>query len=110
VLDRVATGPEVMLETCVSIDVLQGKIPQSAADMLVARIANPSAICLTELTCQFERQDLEHPETSNFLTELRGVIEEDILPRHLTAPSMRVLGEAGWLRSRCAVPPRIKPF
>jgi hypothetical protein len=95
--DEVDAGPELMLDTCVYIDVLQGKIPQSVADLLVARIANHSAVCLAELTYLFGRLDPQHPETANTLKEVRGVIEEDI-PRHrLTAPSTRVLGEAGML-------------
>jgi predicted nucleic acid-binding protein len=95
--DQIEAGPELMLDTCVYIDVLQGRIPRSVEDLLVARIANHSAICLAELTYLFGRLDPQHPETSKTLQELRGVIEEDI-PRHrLTAPSAHVLGEAGML-------------
>jgi hypothetical protein len=94
---QVEAGPELMLDTCVYIDVLQGKVPQNVADLLVARIANHSAICLAELTDLFGRLDPKHPETSNTLKEVRGVIEEDVPPHRLTAPSTRVFGEAGML-------------
>jgi predicted nucleic acid-binding protein len=95
--DEVDAGPELMLDTCVYIDVLQGKIPPSVEGLLVARIANHSAICLAELTYLFGRLEPNHPETSNTLKELRGVIEDDI-PRHrLSTPSERVFGEAGML-------------
>jgi hypothetical protein len=95
--DEVDAGPELMLDACVYIDVLQGKIPPNVEDLLVARIANHSAICLAELTYLFGRLDPKHPETANTLKELRGVIEEDIPHHRLTAPSVRVLGEAGML-------------
>jgi hypothetical protein len=95
--DQVEAGLELMLDTCVYIDVLQGKIPQNVADLLVARIANHSAICLAELTYLFGRLDPKHPETSNTLKEVRGVIDGDIPPHRLTAPSTRVFGEAGML-------------
>jgi hypothetical protein len=63
----------------------------------VARIANHSAICLAEFTYLFGRLDPKHPETSNALKEVRGVLEEDIPPHRLTAPSARMFGEAGML-------------
>jgi hypothetical protein len=94
--NQVEAGPELMLNTCVYIDVLQGKVPQRGAELLVARIANHSAICLAEHTYLFGRLDPKHPETSNTLKEVRGVLE-DKPPHRLTAPSTRVFGEAGLL-------------
>ena len=86
-----------MLDTCVYIDVTQGRVPQAVEDLLVVRISNHSSICLAELTYLFGRLDSKHPETFNTLKELRGVIDDDIPPHRLSAPSLRVLGEAGML-------------
>jgi predicted nucleic acid-binding protein len=97
VSDQVEAGPELMLDTCVYIDVLQGKAPPVVEDLLVVRISNHSSICLAELTHLFGRLDPQHPDTSETLKELRGVIEQDVPPHRLTAPSTRVLGEAGML-------------
>ena len=95
--DQVEAGPELMLDTCVYIDVLQGKVPPAVEDLLVVRISNHSSICLAELTHLFGRLDPTAPRNPNTLKELRGVIKEDIPPHRLTAPSTRVLGEAGML-------------
>lgn len=86
-----------MVDTCVYIDVLQGKIPRVVEDLLIARISNHSAICLAELTHLVGRLDPDHPGTAAIVRELRGVIEHDIPGHRLTAPSTRVLGEAGML-------------
>jgi hypothetical protein len=95
--EQIEAGPELMLDTCVYIDVIQGKVPRSVDDLLGARISNHSSICLAELTHLFGRLDPQHPETPNTLKELRGVIKDDIPAHRLTAPSTRVLGEAGML-------------
>jgi len=95
--ERIEAGPELMLDTSVYIDVLQGKVPPAVEDLLVVRISNHSSICLAELTHLFGRLDPQHPETSNTLRELRGVIEDDIPHHRLTTPSTRVFGEAGML-------------
>lgn len=96
-IDPIIAGPELMLDTCVYIDILQGTAPQVIEDMLNVRIANHSSICLAELTHLFGRLDPEHPKTSSTLRELRGVIEQDIPVHRLTEPSTRALGEAGIL-------------
>jgi hypothetical protein len=95
--DQIEAGPELMLDSCVYIDVVQGTVPSAVDDLLITRICNHSSICLAELTHLFGRLDPEHPKTPNTLKELRGVIEEDIPEHRLTSPSIRVLGEAGML-------------
>lgn len=95
--DQVEAGPELMLDTCVYIDIVQGRVPQNVEDLLIARISNHSAICLAELTHLFGRLDPHHPQTPVTLRQLRGVIDDDIPPHRLTAPSTSVLGDAGVL-------------
>jgi hypothetical protein len=46
----VAAGAELLLDTCVYIDVLQGRTPASVDELLQARIINHSTICLGEMT------------------------------------------------------------
>lgn len=96
-LDEAEAGPELMLDTCVYIDILQGRAPQIVADLLALRITNHSSICLSELTYLFGRLDPKHPNTASALVELRGVIENDIPAHRITMPSTRVHGEAGML-------------
>jgi hypothetical protein len=96
-VDEVRAGPELMLDTCVYIDVIQGRIPQAAAGLLTTRIVNHSAICLAELTHLFGRLDPKHAATADTLREIHGIIETDIPSHRITAPTTRVLGEAGML-------------
>ena len=87
-------GPELMLDTCVYIDVLQGRTPRAVDDLLQLRIINHSAVALGELTHAFGRLDPAHPGTRGALRELGGVIAT-IPPHRLSAPSLRAAGEAG---------------
>lgn len=85
-----------MLDTCVYIDVIQGRTPSAVDTLLRARITNHSSICLSELTHLFGRLAPDHPETERTLTKIESAIGR-IPPRRLTAPSTRALGEAGML-------------
>jgi len=51
-----------MLDTCVYIDVAQGRTSSEVEELLTARISNHSTICLAELTHLFGRLDPSHPE------------------------------------------------
>lgn len=91
-----SAGPELLLDTCVYIDVLQGRTPQSVDDLLQTRILNHSTVCLAELTHLFGRLDPTHPETKGVLREIRRTIED--MPDHrLSSPSATAIGEAGML-------------
>jgi predicted nucleic acid-binding protein len=92
----VAAGAELLLDTCVYIDVLQGRTPASMDELLEARIVNHSTVCLAELTHLFARLDPAHPGTKGVLREIRRTIEDT--PGHrLSSPSMTTMGEAGML-------------
>ena len=91
-----SAGPELLLDTCVYIDVLQGRTPQGVDDLLQARIVNHSTVCLAELTHLFGRLDPAHPGTKGVLREVRRTIED--MPDHrLSSPSAPAMGEAGML-------------
>mgnify|MGYP001809856806 CR=1 FL=1 len=89
-------GGEIMLDTCVYIDVLQGRSPDGVADLLRKRACNHSAICLGELTHLLGRLHPDHPGTAKACAEVSRVIAD--IPKHrLAAPSLRALAEGGVL-------------
>jgi predicted nucleic acid-binding protein len=92
----ISAGAELLLDTCVYIDVLQGRTPEAIDRLLQTRIVNHSTICLAELTHLFGRLDPAHPGTKGILREIRRVIE-DVPDHRLTAPSATAMGEAGML-------------
>jgi predicted nucleic acid-binding protein len=94
--ERAAGGPELLLDTCVYIDVLQRRAPDRLKTLLATRLSNHSGIVLAELTHLFGRLDPLDDRTARVLGEISGVIAA--MPAHrLSRPSLRVLGEAGIL-------------
>ena len=92
----VSAGGELLIDTCVYIDVLQGRAPEALRALVATRIVNHSSVCLGELTHLFGRLDPAHRRTRAALGEIRQVIE-DIPDHRLTAPSTTAMGEAGML-------------
>lgn len=89
-------GRELLLDTCVYIDVLQGRTPVEADRILETRIVNHSTVALAELTHLFGALDPVHPGTSHVL-KLLGQTIDDIPGHRLDTPSARAHGEAGML-------------
>jgi hypothetical protein len=89
-------GRELLLDTCVYIDVLQGKTPADADRLLQTRIVNHSTIALAELTHLLGALDPAHAGTTTVLKTLGETID-DIPPHRLMSPSDRTFGEAGML-------------
>jgi hypothetical protein len=89
-------GRELLLDTCVYIDVLQGKTPVEIDQMLQTRITNHSTVTLAELTHLIGALDPAHSGTSGALKSLGQTIDE-IPPHRLSPPSIRACGEAGML-------------
>ena len=94
--DDPGPGHELLLDTCVYIDVLQGRTPDSVDRLLKLRIINHSSVCLSELTHLFGRLDPADPRTSRVLREIARTID-DIPGHRLTTPSVRAAAEAGIL-------------
>jgi predicted nucleic acid-binding protein len=89
-------GPELLLDSCVYIDVVQGRTPDSVDRLLALRILNHSTIALAELTHRFGRLDPANAATRQTLARLRQAI--DMIPPHrLEAPGPRAFAEAGML-------------
>jgi hypothetical protein len=94
-------GPELLLDTCVYIDILQRRAPETLKNLMAVRLCNHSGIALAELTHVFGRLDPADVRTRTALAEISGVISN--MPEHrLTAPSTRTLGESGILAGLAA--------
>jgi predicted nucleic acid-binding protein len=92
--DTPRPGPELLLDTSVYIDTLQGRSPRVIDDLLAVRVCNHSSVCLAELTHAFGRLDPGHPGTANALTRIRQVIEA--MPAHrVRRPDEQAWGMAG---------------
>lgn len=89
-------GRELLLDTSVYIDVLQGRTPTAVDRLLQTRIINHSTAALSELTHLLGALDPAHPRTTGVLKALGQTID-DIPPHRLTQPSTRACGEAGML-------------
>jgi len=106
--DAPRSGHELLLDTSVYIDLLQGRTPDSVDRLLQLRVNNHSSVCLSELTHLFGRLDPKDRRTAGVLREVRGVIA-DIPAHRLSAPSVRSSGEAGILAGLVARLGRIEP-
>lgn len=94
-------GRELLLDTCVYLDVLQGRTPNVVDELLTLRITNHSTVALSELTHLFGRLDPAHPETARTLRGLGGLLDD--IPNHrLWAPSPCCSAEAGMLAGLAA--------
>jgi predicted nucleic acid-binding protein len=89
-------GPPLMLDTCVYIDVLQGRTPSEVDELLSMRLLNHSSVCLAELTHLFGRLEPRHEQTRVTLQRIVAAIG-DIPGRRLASPGVRAFGEAGML-------------
>jgi len=106
--EKATGGPELLLDTCVYIDILQRRAPVRLKTLLAARLCNHSGIALAELTHLFGRLDPRDRRTRSVTAEISGMILD--IPEHrLTAPSTHVLGEAGILAGLAARLTGIEP-
>jgi len=99
--EKPSGGLELLLDTCVYIDILQRRAPERVKRLLAARLSNHSGVVLAELTHLFGRLDPRDDRTRKVLAEISGVISD--MPAHrLLAPSLNVVGEAGILAGLAA--------
>jgi predicted nucleic acid-binding protein len=89
-------GRELLLDTCVYIDVLQGNTPAEVDALLRLRTANHLAVCVAELTRGFGQLDPRRPGTEAITRTIAQVVE-DIPPHRLEAANADVVIEAGIL-------------
>jgi hypothetical protein len=86
----------LLLDTCVYIDLLQGRGLALVGRLLQTRTINHSTIALAELTQLFGALDPAHPGTAGALRQV-GLTIDDMPAHRLSAPSVRACGEAGML-------------
>lgn len=96
VADPPVSGRELLLDTCVYIDVLQGRTPVEVDALLQLRTLNHLSVCVAQLAHAFGRLDPRHPGTAAVLRELTRTIA-DIPPHRLAAASAGEVIEAGIL-------------
>jgi predicted nucleic acid-binding protein len=89
-------GRELLLDTCVYIDVLQGNTPAAVDALLGLRTSNHLAVCVAELTHGFGRLDPRHPGTDSVLQTIARVVAA-IPPHRLETATADVVIEAGIL-------------
>ena len=92
-------GRELLLDTSVYIDVLQGRTPPEVDGLLQIRTLNHLSVCVAELVHLFGRLDPKHPGTKAALGEVARAVA-DIPPHRLEAASAGVVAEAGILAGR----------
>jgi predicted nucleic acid-binding protein len=89
-------GRDLLLDTTIYIDVLQGRTQRATDDLLRLRLTHHSSVVLSELTHLFGRLDPADRRTPQALRETARMIGD--IPRHrLTTPSVQASGKAGIL-------------
>ncbi|MBA8882070.1 type II toxin-antitoxin system VapC family toxin [Phyllobacterium myrsinacearum] len=96
VKDEPLVGGPILLDTCVYLDVLQGKTDDKVDALLTYRLCHHSSVCLAELTHVFGRLDPAHPNTRAVLKVVEETID-DMGGHRLHAPSSNAWGWAGIL-------------
>jgi|HubBroStandDraft_1064217.scaffolds.fasta_scaffold123019_3 predicted nucleic acid-binding protein len=90
------SGRELLLDTCVYIDVLHGNTPPEVDVLLRLRTINHLAVCVAELTHGFGRLDPRRPGTEAITRTIAQVV--GAIPAHrLEAACVEVVIEAGVL-------------
>ncbi|QND44325.1 DNA-binding protein (plasmid) [Rhizobium lusitanum] len=94
--DVVGAGQELLLDTCVYIDGLQGRAPEAVANLLDIRLSNHSTIAIQELMHTAGVLDPRHPGTRMAVRQI-GVTINGMQPHRIFAPDTDVLGRAALL-------------
>ena len=89
-------GRDLLLDTCVYIDVMQGRTPARVDALLQIRTLNHLSVCIAELTHAFGQLDPRHPGSATALRILAQTIN-DVPPHRLAVPNATVAIEAGIL-------------
>ncbi|PBB77748.1 DNA-binding protein [Mesorhizobium sp. WSM3879] len=92
----VGAGQELLLDTCVYIDGLQGRAPEAVADLLDVRQINHSTVAIQELMHTVGVLDPKHSGTGKAIKQI-GTMIKDMPPHRVFAPDPDVLGRAALL-------------
>ncbi|KQW76795.1 hypothetical protein [Ensifer sp. Root127] len=89
-------GLELLLDTCVYIDGLQGRAPEVVASLLDIRHSNHSTVAIQELMHTVGVLDPVHKGTKTAIQQIRTTVKA--MPAHrVFAPDVDVLGRAALL-------------
>jgi hypothetical protein len=89
-------GPALLLDTCVYIDQMQGRAPQTVSELVRIRLVNHSAIAIAEMMHDVGRLDPKHPGTRNAIARIGTAVRA--MPEHrVFAPGADTLGRAALL-------------
>jgi hypothetical protein len=94
--DVAEAGQELLLDTSVYIDGLQGRAPKVVADLLGIRHSNHSTVAIQELMHTVGVLDPSHPGTKTAITQI-GVIINGMPAHRIFAPDSDVAGRAALL-------------
>jgi hypothetical protein len=94
--DTADAGRELLLDSCVYIDGLQGRVPDVVADLIDLRLVNHSTVAVQELMHAVGVLDRRHPGTKTAIRQI-GVTIKAMHPHRLFAPDPEILGRAALL-------------
>lgn len=90
------SGPELLLDTCVYVDRLQGKLPFLVEELLDTRTASHSTVGIVELMHAVGRLEPHDPRTRAAVAAIRAAVK--LMPAHrLFEPDADTLGRAAIL-------------
>jgi predicted nucleic acid-binding protein len=89
-------GQSLLLDTCVYIDQIQGKLPEVVDGLIEARLANHSTIGIAEMMHSVGRLDPTDPRTSDAIENIGRAIKL-MRPHRLFEPDADIIGRAAIL-------------
>lgn len=89
-------GQELLLDTCVYIDGMQGRVPDVVADLVDLRVINHSTVAVQELMHTVGVLEPDHPGTAGAIRQIALTIKA-MRPHRLFSPDPVVLGKAALL-------------
>lgn len=89
-------GQELLLDTCVYIDGLQGRAPDVVGEMLNVRLSNHSTVAVQELMHTVGVLDPAHPGTKDVIRQI-GIVLAGMPAHRIFTPDADVLGRAAHL-------------
>lgn len=95
-IEPAQAGADLLLDTCVYIDGLQGRAPDMVAQLLDLRQVNHSTVAIQELMHTVGVLDPRHPGTETAIAQI-GILIEAMPPHRVFAPDSDVLGRAALL-------------
>ncbi len=94
--DAAEAGQELLLDTCVYIDGLQGRVPDVVPDLLDVRLINHSTVAVQELMHTVGVLNPRHPGTKVAVRQIATIIK-DMHPHRMFSPDAEILGRAALL-------------